>query len=173
MKKSVTNLLILVNILIFIGQIFGLVSITDFAIIPSLVRSGQWYRLFTGVFLHGSTYHIMGNLYAFYYIGNECEKYGKKYYLALLASLFGSGLLVTLLSPTNTPTIGFSGVVFGIIGFYVVSFWKDDHHFDQWEIGFLMRVLIPNIIISFMPGVSWQGHAGGFIAGALIGLLTL
>jgi membrane associated rhomboid family serine protease len=33
-------------------------------------------------------------------------------------------------------------------------------------------MLVPNIIISLIPGVSWQGHLGGMLGGLLVGLFV-
>ena len=153
-------------------QLIGIINYGDFAIVPKLVSQGQIYRLLTGALMHGGLYHILGNLGAFTNVGTFIEHmYGKKNYaLILIASLFGSGLLITLLGP-NIYTIGLSGVVWGVFGGYVSYLFKNDGRFDSVELSQITRMLLPNIIISFMPGVSWQGHFGGFIGGLIVGML--
>ena len=82
-----------------------------------------------------------------------------------------SGLSITFFS--NSYTVGFSGVVFGILGYFAVLLYKDDGQWDQSDLYLVGRMLIPNIIVSFMPGVSLAGHAGGLIGGIIAGLLFI
>ena len=157
---------------VFFLQLSGVISVTQFAILPSLVMQGQVYRLLTGALMHASYYHLFGNLGAFINVGGFIERiYGRKNYAQiLLGSLLGSGLLVTFLS-RDIYTVGLSGVVWGTFGAYTVYLYKNDNHLDAAELTQIARMLVPNIIISLLPGVSWQGHAGGFLGGLLVTLL--
>lgn len=172
-KPVITIFFCIVCIAVFLGQISGLVNIYDFAIISEAVREGEWYRIITGSLMHADMVHIFSNLLAFVNIGTYCEENSKKssYLLALLISMFTSGLAVTYLS--NSVTVGFSGVVFGIFGYFAVLLYKDDGRLSENDQYIIARMIIPNIIISFMPGVSWQGHLGGFVGGLLAGLLFI
>lgn len=159
-------------LVVFFLQATGVMSYDAFAIVPSYVRAGQVYRLLTAALMHGSYYHIIGNLGAFTNVGIFIEQmYGKKrYLLILLAALLGSGLVITFLG-REIYTVGLSGVVWGVFGAYVSYLFKNDGRFDSMELSQIARMLIPNIIISFLPGVSWQGHLGGFIGGLLMSML--
>lgn len=167
-----TTIVSVICIVIFVLQMLGVIDYQQFAIVPSLVMQGQVYRLLTGALMHGSYYHILGNLGAFFNVGGFIERiYGTKNYAQILiGSLLGSGLLVTFLG-RDVYTVGLSGVVWGTFGAYTVYLYKNDNRLDSLELSQIARMLIPNIIISFMPGVSWQGHAGGFLGGLLITLL--
>ena len=159
-------------LVVFVLQMMGIVSYQDFAIVPYLIEEGQVYRLVTGALMHGSTYHLLGNLGAFTNVGTFIEaSFGKRnYILILISSMLGSGLLITLLGQ-NIYTIGLSGVVWGVFGSYVSYLFKNDGRFDSREISQIARMLLPNILISFLPGVSWQGHLGGFIGGLVMSML--
>ena len=171
----VTFALIIINLLVFVGQSIGLVNYQDFGLMPALVKGGQFYRLFTGAFLHASLQHILANMYSFFNLGMYCEQFTtiKKYLISLIVSLITSSLAVMLLSNQTTYTIGFSGVVFGVLGFYAVCLYKNDGRLDQYEKSYLIRVILSNVIVSLMPGVSWQGHLGGFIGGFISALILL
>ena len=171
----VTYILIAFNFIIFLGQQLGYISYRDFGLAPILVQNGEYYRLFTCAFLHGSFQHILANMYSFYNLGVYSERFTTrtKYIICLLVSLISSSLAVCLLSDPNTFTIGFSGVVFGVFGFYAVCLYKNDGKLDLYERNYLIRVILSNIIVSLMPGVSWQGHLGGFIGGLISGLILL
>ena len=161
-----------VCVVVFILELLGLINVAQFAILPALVKNGEVYRLLTGALMHASYYHIFGNLGAFINVGTFIENvFGKKNYIVILiAALLGSGLAVTTLSG-NVYTVGLSGVVWGVFGAYSAYLYKNDSRLDRNELSQIARMLVPNIIISLLPGVSWQGHFGGFIAGLGISML--
>ena len=160
-------------VIVFILQILGFFSAERFALIPSAVKSGQIYRLLTGALMHAGLEHIAANLLSFINIGSYCELNTdkKSYSAAILISLLLSGLFVTFFS--DSVTVGFSGVVFGILGYFAVLLYKDDGQWDRSDLYLVGRMIIPNIIVSFMPGVSLAGHAGGFLGGIIAGLLFI
>ena len=90
---------------------------------------------------------------------------------AIILSMLLSGASVTFFA--NGYTVGFSGVVFGILGYFAVLLYKDDGQWDSRDLYLVGRMIIPNIIVSFMPGVSLAGHAGGFLGGIIAGLLFI
>lgn len=162
-----------VCIVVFILQIMGLFGYEKFALYPPAVKSGQIYRILTGALMHGGLEHIAANIFSFVNIGSYCElnTNKKSYSIAIILSMLLSGLSITFFS--NSYTVGFSGVVFGILGYFAVLLYKDDGQWDQSDLYLVGRMLIPNIIVSFMPGVSLAGHAGGFIGGVIAGLLLI
>lgn len=170
-----TIFIIILNVAIFLLQLSGTVSVSDFGLIPQLVKSGQFYRLFTSAFLHGSFQHILANMYSLFNLGSYLEiRYGKRnLFLVSLVSLFTSAIAVTIFSNQTIPTIGYSGVVFGVMGYYFVSLYSNDKKIDRNEMYVIARMLLPNIIISLMPGVSAQGHFGGLVGGVLTALILL
>lgn len=163
----------IVCVAVFILQILGIVTIERFALLPAAVKSGQIYRILTGALMHANLQHIAANLISFVNVGSYCElKTGKKSFsYAIWLSMLLSGLFVTIFS--NGYTVGFSGVVFGILGYFAVLLYKDDGQWDGSDLYLVGRMIVPNIIISFMPGVSLPGHAGGFIGGIIAGLLFI
>ena len=116
----ITYLLIAINcIFFFIPLLLGQYDyIIDLLCVhgPS-IRAGQFYRLITGIFLHGSIFHLFFNCYALYVIGSQIESYlGKVKYLIIY---FFSGVCGSLLSITlggATASIGASGAIFGLMG---------------------------------------------------------
>ena len=76
--------------------------------------------------------------------------------------------MVVDLSTPGSVTIGFSGVIFGVFGGFASIVLRNGNERGLAMIG---RMLLPNIIISLMPGVSWQGHLGGFVGGFVVGLM--
>lgn len=141
-----------------------------YALIPMQVKRGDYYRLITAGFLHVRPYHILMNCFALYNIGTAIEPYLSSgiFAIVLILSIIGGGICCTFLSKQDSLTIGISGGVFGLLAAYIVILYKLDLLSNPSIYTDIIRVLGVNLFISLMPGVSWQGHLGGF----LVGLIT-
>jgi membrane associated rhomboid family serine protease len=133
------------------------------------VAHGQWWRIITGGFLHENIIHIGFNMYVLYILGQMLEpvlgrvKFATIYAVSLLAGSFGA-LLVT----PHALTVGASGAVFGLMGAAAVEMRARQIPLMQSGVGGLILI---NLVISFtLPGISWGGHIGGLIGGALAAL---
>jgi membrane associated rhomboid family serine protease len=133
------------------------------------VAHGQWWRIITSGFLHENVIHIGFNMYVLWILGQMLEpalgrvKFATIYAVALLTGSFGA-LLVT----PHTFTVGASGAVFGLMGAAAVEMRSRQIPIMQSGVGGLILI---NLVISFtLPGISWGGHVGGLIGGALAAL---
>ena len=81
-----------------------------------------------------------------------------------LLSLVGGSVLVYLLTPVGTPTLGASGAIFGLFGaLFVLA------HRLNFDMRGIVGLIVVNLVITFtVPGVSWQGHVGGLLTGAAV-----
>jgi membrane associated rhomboid family serine protease len=136
------------------------------------VAQGQLWRVFTSMFLHslGLIMHIVFNMYALYLFGPPLEReVGSAPFAALyLASGLAGGALSYLLVPGGQ-AVGASGAIFGLFGAWLVSAYKNRHTFQgRTNLNALLILLAINGVISFMPGIAWQAHLGGLLAGALV-----
>ncbi|MFI5005450.1 MAG: rhomboid family intramembrane serine protease [Solirubrobacterales bacterium] len=134
------------------------------------VAHGQWWRLLTSGFLHENIIHIGFNMWILYILGQMLEpalgsvKFAVIYFVSLLAGSFGA----LLVSP-HVLTVGASGAVFGLMGAAAVEMRARQIPVMQSGIGMLILL---NLVISFtLPGISWGGHIGGLIGGALAALV--
>lgn len=140
------------------------------------VAHGQWWRIITGGFLHQNLLHIGFNMYVLYILGMQLEpvlgrvRFGAVYAVSLLTGSLGS-LLVT----PHALTVGASGAVFGIMGAFAVEMRMRQIPIMQGGLGGIGGLILINLVISFtLPGISWGGHVGGLIGGALAaGVLQL
>jgi membrane associated rhomboid family serine protease len=130
------------------------------------VSDGAYWQLLTSVFTHVTGWHIAFNMLALWVLGPQLElAVGRARFLALylLSGLSGS-LFVYWLAEEYLLTVGASGAIFGLMGALLVLAIKVRGQLQQiliWlGINFVITVLLPN--------VSWQGHLGGFVGGALI-----
>jgi len=130
------------------------------------VAQGSWWQLITSVFTHVQIWHIGFNMLALWALGPQLElALGRARYLALylLSGLAGSATVYWLSDP-NGATLGASGAIFGLMGALLVIAYKV-HGNVQSILGWIGI----NFLITFtIPNISWQGHLGGFIGGAVI-----
>lgn len=139
-----------------------------FAIDPLAVRDGEWWRIVTGTFLHANLLHLAANAYFGLSIGTRLERHiGTWRLLALTtASMAGAGIAIVWLG--SGPAVGFSGVLFGWLAswlaFHLTPRFPHLHFSPAMRTAYVQTVAL-NLFISLLPGISWQGHAGGFVAG--------
>ena len=136
--------------------------------IKELVKSGEYYRLLTCIFLHAGIIHIACNMYSLYVIGSQLESFfGKIRYLIifLLSGICGSILSIAF-NNNDAISIGASGAIFGLLG-AIVYF---GYHYRVYLGNALKNQIIPiiilNLSIGFLtPGIDNFAHIGGLIGG--------
>lgn len=128
---SVTNQIIIFNIIVFFASYLILISNPAlfeniFALTPLMIISGKnLWTLFTSMFAHAGFFHIFANMFSLFFIGNFLEKIiGRKrfFWIYIVSGLVG-GLFFTasgFLFGNNTPGIGASGAIFGALGVLAV-----------------------------------------------------
>ncbi|MFV0632991.1 rhomboid family intramembrane serine protease [Demequina sp.] len=137
----------------------------------------EWYRWVTSGFTHFGLLHIGMNMLALWQMGQVLEPaLGRWRYLGLYAgSLLGSSLAVELLGTGGdlVPVAGASGAIFGLIAAYGIILKRLRLPYTQVLViaaifigGPLLSAIIPGF--GFFSGLSWQGHLGGAVVGAVI-----
>jgi membrane associated rhomboid family serine protease len=189
----VTVVLITLNVLIFLYQIFspeGLqysiyrmgaipYEITHFTTITQLPRISPPLTLLTSLFLHGSFLHLFGNMLYLWIFGNNIEDFlgPFRFILFYLLSGLGASLVHIIFHPSSMiPMIGASGAIAGVLGAYfllypgarvltIVFFWIIPvPAFFILGLWFVAQVM--NIGIG--GGVAWFAHIGGFLIGVAL-----
>jgi membrane associated rhomboid family serine protease len=129
-------------------------------------------EVFTAPFLHYGWDHIEGNSGPLFIFGFLAAFRGvRKFVSVTILIIVVSGLGAWLTSTPGTVTAGASGVVFGYFGYIMVRGLFDRHGIDI-VIGVVMALSFAyqfSVIVPGTPGVSWQGHLFGFVAGILGG----
>lgn len=130
------------------------------------VADGDYWRLLTAAFLHGSLLHIAFNMYALYLFGPFVEKAlgTARFIAAYLTTAIGSSVFVYWLERPELATIGASGAVFGLFGMALMLLLR-----AKQDVTTLIVLLAINGVISLQGNISWQGHLGGFVAGCILG----
>jgi membrane associated rhomboid family serine protease len=162
----VTYVLIAINVVMFALQMVSPELQRELVLFSPAVADGEWYRLLTSAFLHYGPMHIVFNMWALYVIGPPLEiALGRVRFVALyLMSALGGSVVVYLLSTLGAQTAGASGAVFGLFGAtFVIG--RRLNMDTRWVIG----LIVINLVITFVvPNISWQGHLGGLVTGAVI-----
>jgi membrane associated rhomboid family serine protease len=183
-RTAVTYTLIGINVAAMLVELAWPDSIRRFAQIagsggqfgrPAIgVANGEYYRLLTSMFLHASPTgggfgitHILFNMWALSLVGPPLEAWlGRVRFLTLylLSGLAGS-VLAYVLAPQYVFELGASGAIFGLFGaLFVLS------RRLRYDIGPMATTIVINLAITFLvPGISWQAHIGGLLAGAGLG----
>ncbi|WP_426508853.1 rhomboid family intramembrane serine protease [Dactylosporangium sp. McL0621] len=131
------------------------------------VADGNFYQIFTAMWLHYGLLHLAMNMWALWVLGRPLETaLGRARFLALyLLCGLGGGVLVFLLAAPNVASAGASGAVFGMFSALIVILRK-----LRLSIASVVPVLIFNLVVtfSFSQYISWQAHVGGLIVGAVV-----
>ena len=169
----VTYAIIAVCVVVFLLQFLpGVTQALQFAgayVMPATGAPFEPWRMLTAAFVHGSILHLLFNMFTLFVFGSALERLlGRGRYLALyLISGFGGSVAVTLLTSPLQPVVGASGAIFGLMGAYFII----NRHLGGNSVQLLVLVAL-NLAYGFLvPGISWQAHVGGLIAGALDALV--
>jgi membrane associated rhomboid family serine protease len=164
----VTLGLVLLNLAIWVLQILPGATLTNqLAFVPLSVYSEPW-RMITAGFAHSESnpLHVLLNMYSLYIFGSVLEPLlGRVRFLTVwLLSIFGGSVAVMYLNTPDTWVLGASSGVFGLMAAYFVVL----RAVGQNSRG-LMGLIAINLAFGFlMPGVSWQAHLGGLLAGGAL-----
>ncbi|KQT96245.1 MULTISPECIES: rhomboid family intramembrane serine protease [Sanguibacter] len=131
------------------------------------------WRFVTAAFLHSTQiFHVALNMYALWIVGPYLENLlGRARFISLylLSAIGGHVAVVLLADPLSaswfTGTVGASGAVFGLFGAIFVVM----RRMGQEARGMLVIIGL-NLVVGFVvPNISWQGHLGGLVTGAVLG----
>lgn len=166
----VTYAIMALCVVIWLAQVFVGDIVTAYLLYYAPLTVAEPWRMLTVAFVHStsSPFHLLFNMYALWLFGRILEHLlGRWRFLALyLISGLGGSVAVLLLAPTSA-VVGASGAVFGLFGAFFIIQRRLGARSMQ-----LIVVIGINLVIGFViPGISWQGHVGGLIAGSLVGLV--
>ncbi len=135
-----------------------------------LIMAGQWWRLFTPMFLHGGIFHIGFNMYALYVLGPSLERFygGWRFLLLYLVAGFAGNVFSFAFSNYNS--LGASTAIFGLLGAQGVFLYQHRDLFGQGAQRSLINIIfiaVVNLVIGLSPGIDNWGHVGGLIGGTL------
>ncbi|PAT02017.1 hypothetical protein CI105_03920 [Candidatus Izimaplasma bacterium ZiA1] len=178
-NRPLSSLLILINtvmlFLVLLNGGFTNVTLYKFGALwpPALEFTGDYWRIATSMFLHGSLLHFLSNMViGVMFLSSGLEKLigSLRFILVYLISGLGAGVLIMFLS--DALTIGASGAIFGVLGYYLFLTVNHANMFNRQEISSVRGLILFNIIFTFLsPNISIVGHLGGISIGYLLGFI--
>jgi rhomboid protease GluP len=140
-------------------------------LVPSLVHSGQWWRLVTFNFLHIGLMHLMFNSSALFSIGPQVEGIfgSQKFVFAYVGTGTASAFASYLFLPNDSA--GASGAIFGLIGLMAVYGYRLGGSFGRAVMKQMLIWAGIGIMFGFFIGANNVAHIGGLVAGAALGFV--
>jgi membrane associated rhomboid family serine protease len=129
------------------------------------VADGEYYRLFTAMFMHYGALHLLMNMYALWILGRTLEAFlGPARFLALyLVAGLGGNVAAYVFQP-GALSAGASTAIFGLFAALFLVLRK-----LGLSTASVVPVIVINLIFTFtIKGISIYGHVGGFVVGGLI-----
>jgi membrane associated rhomboid family serine protease len=158
----------MINLVIWLLQVIPGSTLTSTLFYAPLLTVIEPWRMITAGFVHSpdNFWHILLNIYSIYIFGRVIEPMlGPVRFLVLyLVSIFGGSAMVLWLSEPVVPVVGASGAFFGLMGAYLIMLRAIGDNS-----GLLVGLIAVNLAFGFLvPGISWQGHLGGLLAGMAV-----
>src|SRR6188474_1534538 len=140
-----------------------------------LTLSGDWWRLFTCIFIHFGIIHLVMNSYALYMAGVYLEPMlGKtKYIIAYLATGIFASLASLWWHSDVVNSAGASGAIFGLYGIFLALLFTNLIP-KQMRSSLLQSIgvfVVFNLIYGVKSGIDNAAHIGGLLSGMIIGLI--
>ncbi|HEX3616621.1 MAG TPA: rhomboid family intramembrane serine protease [Solirubrobacteraceae bacterium] len=183
---SITQLLIVVNVIVFLWEVSGGLSLGGgfsgtsipwpyyHGVLAGVFMSNgqhEYWRLLTSGFLHESLIHVGFNMLSLWFVGRSLEPaIGKLYFSAIYFTALLAGSFGALAFTPGEPTLGASGAIFGIFGALIMV--ARARRIPLWQSGLLPILLFNFVYTLTVAGVSIGGHVGGVLAGFATGWLV-
>ncbi|WP_296946034.1 rhomboid family intramembrane serine protease [uncultured Massilia sp.] len=143
-----------------------------------LTLAGEWWRLVTAMFLHGSLLHLAFNMFALWQVGRLVERiFGSARFAALYLAAGVCGSVASVLWNPQVNSVGASGAVFGIIGGLLAFLRRKDSGVPPTVVADLRGSILPFLLFNLSAGFLYPhtdnaahlgGLAGGWLAGHLL-----
>jgi len=184
--RPVTQAIFGINAAVFLGMVLSGVSVTDptshdlvhwGANAAQLTLAGDWWRLFTNVFLHIGFIHIALNMWCLWSLGTLAEPLSGSWTYAAVYLICGvSGSVASIWWHPNGVSAGASGAIFGLAGALLASIKYGEFSLPRSMMGSqvsgLLAFLAYNLIFGVLSGTTDNAaHVGGLAAGLVLGVL--
>lgn len=195
-KAKLTYILIFLCIAVFVweniytyqyGADAAAKLMSDYGLSLENILDGRWYSIFTSMFLHAGSEHLILNLLALFFFGRVVEEeFGWKKTLlifilsGIVGNIFYLGASFFGMMPASIPVIGASGAIFGVMGTAMLT--KPFH-----MIFYPYLIPVPLVIVAVLyalynitdfilvlalakeSSIAYISHIGGLITGMVFG----
>jgi rhomboid protease GluP len=140
------------------------------------IMEGEFWRLFTPIFVHSGFAHLLFNSFSLVLFGPALERIlGKaKFLLVYLLTGIAANVATLLLEPPTYTHVGSSGAIFGLFGFYIaISMFRKDL-LSKENSQMIITIAVIGVIMTFMQAnINITAHIFGLIAGFFTGRVLL
>lgn len=142
----------------------------------SVIFGGEYYRLFTSMFLHFGFDHLFQNMTFLLFIGCYLEDAlgNIRYFFFYLLSGLGAGLAslwVDYSLQSNTISAGASGAIFGVIGGLLWIVVRNRGRYEGIDLFGILLMIAGSLYYGFTSsGIDNVAHVGGLVSGFLLGI---
>jgi membrane associated rhomboid family serine protease len=139
------------------------------------IASGQYWRMFTAIFLHAGILHLAFNCYALWIFGQIVEQeLGRARFLIIffLTGVFASAASYAFEPSALVVGVGASGAIFGIFGAFVAYNWRRRQTaLGAARLRSAILILVINAVLNvgLAGAIDWRAHVGGFVSGLVVG----
>lgn len=135
-----------------------------------LIVAGQWWRLFTPVFLHIGFTHLLFNGVIVYFLGSQLEVligHFRYFLLYFLSGLLGNAASFAF---NNSVSAGASTAIFGLFAATIVlgKLYPNRPGIQQLSRSYSVLIILNVVFSLFNSGVDKAGHFGGLAGGYLL-----
>ena len=202
----INTALIVANVLVYLIELAQGPALNKFLFVYGLVpvrysvpqvgiyfsTEQQIFSFISFMFLHGSFWHLLGNMWSLYIFGDNVEdRLGPiRYLIFYITCGIASGLSQLFVNwHSHLPTIGASGAIAGVMGAYFILYPRSQiltlvplffiPLFFEFPASFFIGLwfLIQFMNATMTPthggGIAWWAHIGGFLFGILLIKLML
>ena len=143
----------------------------------AILNGGEYYRLFTSMFLHFDVDHLFHNMVFLFFVGCYMEEAlgSIKYLVFYLLSGVGAGMVSMYydrLLELNAISAGASGAVFGVVGGLLYIVIRNKGRYEGIGLTGILIMVFGSISYGFMEsGVDNAAHIGGFLCGFFLNII--
>ena len=175
-------LLVILAVVYLVGDVFLSSNLQEKFLLwagnsSATVQEGEWWRVFTALFLHANWLHLTMNGAGLWIFGTAVEKTMGRWRFLIVFLLAGAlGNLASAFVAHYDVAIGASGGIFGVIGAFGVAVWRlrsPMYHALRRRLLVVLALMVTTdfTIGGLEPQVDNLAHVGGFVSGILIALL--
>ncbi|MFV0529164.1 MAG: rhomboid family intramembrane serine protease [Lachnospiraceae bacterium] len=185
-KSPVNSLIVIANVIMFlVAEVMG--GSTDTQVLIRLggansqliLQNGEYYRLFTCMFLHAGLSHLINNMLVLLIIGDNFERaVGKVRYLLIYlvggvaASYLSFWIDVNLTGQTQVTSVGASGAIFAVIGAMIYILIINKGRLENLTTIQLVVMAALSLYMGFRSAtVDNAAHVGGLLAGFILAVI--
>ena len=183
-KEPVTTILILINIVIFfLVEITGSSENTmhmlecGAAYTPYILEQGEYYRIFTCMFLHFGMEHLANNMLVLFVLGQRLEPIAGKIKFLLIYLLGGMGgsllsVYMDIRKQEYAISAGASGAVFAVMGAMIYVLLRNRGRVADLSAKQILVMAVFSVYFGFAAGgVDNAAHVGGMIFGFVMAVI--